>query len=130
MSRVNYTTKQKESLLEYIRTLNKDFDAKDIYEGMNKEVGLTTIYRYLDSLVEENLLEKDTCNKKVKYRYLEECKCENHFYLKCRNCNRLFHIDCDCLNELYEEIRKEHDFMIDHRNIVLSGLCGKCSEEC
>ena len=130
MSRVNYNTKQKESLLEYIRTLNKDFDAKDIYEGMNKEVGLTTIYRYLDSLVEEHLLEKDTYNKKVKYRYLEECKCENHFYLKCRKCNRLFHIDCDCLNDLYEEIKNEHNFMIDHRNIVLSGLCSKCSEEC
>ena len=62
MSRKVYNTRQKEMILEYLEHLDKDFDTNDLYEGLNKKVGLTTIYRLLDNLIEENKLEKITEN--------------------------------------------------------------------
>lgn len=127
MTRGIYNTKQKDLILDYIKKNNKDFNSQDIYIALNKKVGLTTIYRLLDTLIKDNKLEKVTSNKSVKYRYLEECSEENHFYLKCNKCGKIYHIDCDCLNNLYNDIYHEHKFKIDHRNIVLNGICKNCN---
>lgn len=129
MSRETYSTKQKEIILDYLKKSNRELDANDIYQGLNKEVGLTTIYRYLDKLVYDNKLQKITEDKKVKYRYLEDCTCDNHFYLKCSQCGDLFHIDCDCLETLHKKILKNHNFDIEHRNIILSGICLACKKK-
>ena len=46
MTRGNYSTKQRERILEVIKELDTDFDINEIYNKLNGEIGLTTIYRY------------------------------------------------------------------------------------
>ena len=41
----SYNTKQKDLILETIKNRNSEFSAKDIYNDLNKKIGLTTIYR-------------------------------------------------------------------------------------
>ena len=120
--RDNYNTKQKEIILDLIEGKDKEFTVKDIYLELKGKIGLTTIYRLVDKLVEEGSLNK----KDNYYQYLEHCDCENHFYLKCTNCGCLIHVDCDCISELVEHIFKEHNFKPDKEKIIINGLCKDC----
>jgi Fur family ferric uptake transcriptional regulator len=118
-----YKTKQKESINNVIKSLNKDFTIKDLYTKLNSSVGLTTLYRYVDKLLEEGRIIKldDT-----HYQYLEECEEENHFYLKCTSCGSLIHIDCGCVNDLFGHITSEHNFIPESKNIIINGTCSTC----
>lgn len=122
-----YKTKQKDIILNSIKKQKHEFTIKDIYESIKDEVGLTTIYRLVDKLVEENKLNKTIgSDNNTYYQYLEECNHSNHFYLKCDNCGNLVHVDCDCIEELTSHITKKHKFTPNKEHIIINGLCNKC----
>ena len=125
----SYNTKQKDLILETIKNRNSEFSAKDIYNDLNKKIGLTTIYRYIDKLVTDEVLNKTLGEDNTTYyQYLEECNCHNHFYLKCTDCGKLIHVDCDCIKELTNHITKNHKFKPNKDHIIINGLCNNCSE--
>ena len=122
----SYNTKQKDLILNVLKNKKKEFTVKDIYDELDNKVGLTTIYRLVDKLVLEGRINKSISNNITYYQYLEDCNEENHFYLKCDNCGRLVHIDCDCIVELSEHIFKEHNFKPNKNKIIISGICKEC----
>lgn len=123
----NYNTKQKELIFEVIKKQKGEFCAKDIYEEVKNSTGLTTVYRLIDKLVNDGLLNKTVGEDNTTYyQYLEQCDHENHFYLKCSECGNLTHIDCDCIEELAVHITKHHKFRPNKDHIIISGICNKC----
>lgn len=126
--REEYHTKQKELILNVIKNLNHEFTVKEIYDELKASTGLTTIYRVIDKLVEEGCIEKTVGDKTTYYQYLEKCDCDNHYYLKCINCGKLIHVDCDCINELSSHILKKHGFVTTKDHIILQGTCKRCIE--
>ena len=123
--RGNYNTEQKELLLDIIKNEKHEFTVKDI--SNKTDVGLTTIYRFIDKLVQDGNLTKEIGNDNtIYYQYLEECDHENHFYLKCDNCGELIHVDCDCIEDLSNHIKNKHDFKINREQIIINGLCSEC----
>ena len=126
----SYKTKQKDLILNEIKNRKSEFKAQDIYEYLNKEVGLTTIYRLIDKLVKEGLLNKTIGDDNIAYyQYLEKCEHENHFYLKCEKCGNIIHVDCDCITELMSHIAREHKFKTNSEHIIINGICEKCGRE-
>ena len=93
-----YKTKQKDIILNIKKKKKNSFTIKDIYKELKGKVGLTTIYRLIDKLVEENKLNKTiSSDNTTYYQYLCDCDEENHFYLKCEKCGNMIHIDCDSI---------------------------------
>ena len=124
-----YNTKQKDKILDIIKKEKHEFTIKDIYSKLENEIGLTTIYRLVDKLIEENVLSKNIGKDNITYyQYLEKCDHEDHFYLKCEKCKEMIHIDCKCIEELTNHIEKEHKFKPSHEHIIINGLCKKCSK--
>jgi len=124
--RSNYNTGQRELLLNTISHENGEFTVKDI--SNKTDVGLTTIYRFIDKLVKEGKLKKEIGNDNTTYyQYLEECDCDDHFYLKCTSCGELTHVDCECIDSLSKHIKKKHNFKLNRENIIIEGLCSKCN---
>lgn len=127
MARDKYDTKQKELILDIIKNEKKEFTIKDIFNKLKGNVGLTTIYRLVEELEKENLLSKSINeSNKAYYQYLEKCDEENHFYLKCNNCKKMIHIDCNCIEELSNHIKNEHCFKLNKEKIIINGLCSNC----
>ena len=125
-----YKTKQKNIILDIIKKQNNSFTIKDIHEKVKDKVGLTTIYRLIDKLVEENKLNKTiSSDNTTYYQYLSDCEEENHFYLKCEKCGNMTHIDCDCIEELTSHITKHHKFKPNKDHIIIDGICSKCIGE-
>jgi len=123
-----YDTKQKELILKTIEKQQKEFTIKDLYSELKEEVGLTTIYRLIPKLVEENIINKYTYDNVTYYQKLIKCNEKNHFYLKCEKCRKLIHIDCDCIEELSKHILEKHRFLPNREHIIINGLCEKCSK--
>ena len=127
---MSYSTKQKDIILDVIKTKQKEFTIKEIYEELKDNVGLTTIYRLVDKLVSENIINKNIGVDNITYyEYLDSCNNDNHFFLKCEKCKKLEHVDCDCINTLYNHIKANHSFNINKNNIIINGICKNCQKE-
>ena len=127
---MSYNTKQKDLIFNIIKNQKQEFTVKDIYNELNKDVGLTTIYRLIDKLEKNNIISKSIGKDNITfYKYLEKCNHDIHFYLKCEECGYLEHIDCDCIVDLFSHIYKEHKFKPDKEKIIINGICKKCSKE-
>ena len=129
MRNKNYVTKQKELLINIIKNIDGEFTIKDIYSRVNGKVGLTTIYRLVDSLVKKGIINKSIGrDNNTYYQYLESCNEENHFYLKCDKCGKMTHVDCDCIGELSNHIKKHHNFKLKSEHIIINGVCSNCNK--
>lgn len=125
-----YSTRQKDKLFDVIKKHNKEFTVKDIYNELGDEIGLTTIYRFVDKLSNIGVLRKSLGKDNVTYyQYLEHCDNENHFYLKCDLCGEMEHIDCECIGELFNHILNKHKFMPSRDHIIINGICRKCGNK-
>ena len=134
MKQNNYNTKQKSAIMNCIKkSKDKHFTVDDVCEILVKSgdsVGRTTVYRYLQSLSQEGILRKYAASQgeSVCYQYVgEQNDCPEHFHLKCEQCGKLIHMECDEMNELVKHINSHHGFCLNPLKTVIYGTCEECS---
>jgi Fur family ferric uptake transcriptional regulator len=130
MARDSYNTKNREIIKNEIINISNGFSIKELKELLDSKkykIGLTTIYRTMDLLENDGIVKKYFDENNIAhYKYVNDCSSERHFYLKCSKCERIYHIDCSCIDDLSRHILAMHKFSIDTRNIILSGICNNC----
>ena len=130
MVKKSYKTEQRKELLDYLVKNNKKFvKADDIEKHLKKRnfsIGLSTIYRFLNSLEEQGKVRVEHKEHTKYYQYISE-ECSNHYHLQCKKCGKLIHLHCDDIKELKEHISKEHNFEIDSIATIV-GICAECSK--
>ena len=130
MARDSYRTKTREIVNEEIKNYPNGFIVKELKSDLDKKgvnIGLTTIYRTLDLLEADMMVTKFYDENNIAhYKYVNDCQSETHFYLKCQKCDKIYHVDCSCMDDLGLHILKQHKFKIDTKNIILEGLCNNC----
>ena len=132
----DYKTKQKDIILNFfIKNKNHHLTASDIINYLHihdENVGSATVYRYLDKLVSKGMIRKYILDDRsgACYQYIENSdECLEHFHLKCIECGKLIHIDCDYMKSLDEHILQHHGFKVDNSRTVLYGICNSCNEK-
>jgi len=128
--RESYKTKTKEIIDNEIKLFKNGFTIKELIDSLNNKnikIGKATVYRHLNDLVLDNTVKKyfDE-NNESHYKYLLDCESESHFYLKCNKCNKIVHIDCECINDFYFHIINKHKFYIESTNLIIPGICNEC----
>jgi len=130
---LSYNTKQRKAVLDYIISLgNVHVTAAQIichFEKCDIAVGRTTIYRYLDRLINNGKLRKYNVEgiKGGCYQYINDsAETQNHLLLKCEDCGELLHLNCDTLNEIHKHIYQEHTFKVNITKTVFYGKCDIC----
>ena len=130
MVKQNYKTEQRKELLDYMIKNSKEFVKADEIEkhlkNKNISIGLTTIYRFLNSLEKQGKVRVELREHTKYYQYISE-ECNNHYHLQCKKCGKLIHLHCDEINQLKMHIAKEHDFDIDSMATIM-GICSECQE--
>ncbi|MCR5350537.1 MAG: transcriptional repressor [Acholeplasmatales bacterium] len=128
--RGEYKTKTKEIVNNEIKEIKNGFTIKELKERLDKKnvkIGLTTLYRVLEDLESKEIVKKYYDDENIAhFKYLIDCQSESHFYLKCNRCNKIVHIDCDCINEFYSHVLKKHKFSIETSNLIIPGICNDC----
>lgn len=127
-----YRTKQRDVILELLkRSTERHLSAEDICDILRsngERVGAATVYRYLEKLYSEGLLQKYNTDGRAMYTYTEK-ECRSHFHLKCTECGRLFCADCSFLTELCKHIKGDHNFLVSPSKTVFYGVCSECTKE-
>ena len=130
MVKQNYKTEQRKELLDYMVKNSKKFVKADEIEkhlkNKNISIGLTTIYRFLNSLEKQGKVRVELREHTKYYQYISE-ECNNHYHLQCKKCGKLIHLHCDEIEELKVHIAKKHDFEIDSMATII-GICSECQE--
>ena len=128
-----YKTSQSEILLGFLRAHpDEEFSTEEITSALaGQAIGKSTVYRLISKLCEhgEILRTRGENGKKILYRYIDKAHdCDGHFHLKCRDCGKLIHLDCELMDELKNHIAGEHGFRLDAKSTVINGVCAECEE--
>lgn len=63
------------------------------------------------------------------FEFIDESgECTLHYHLKCSECGRLIHVNCEYLDEVAEHILEHHGFVISPEKTILYGICERCRE--
>ena len=133
--RSKYNTKQREVLLEYLKSVSgRHVTAGDVCAYLKEHgtaIGQATVYRRLESLVDEGIVNKYIidANSPACFEYIDSdshAEGEICFHCKCVGCGRLLHLHCDELAAIIDHLYDEHSFRLDPKRTVFYGTCEKC----
>lgn len=128
-----YKTVTKQLVIDFLKSKAETTvsveEIKNYLSENENNANITTIYRILDKLYENNLLMRFSDEKKKRYTYKyvsNESMCREHIHLKCSNCGKIVHLDCEHSDEFIRHIYNEHGFLLRCDNAILYGLCKNC----
>ena len=136
MNTTKYKTKQLDELLDYLKsTKGNHLIVSDIinhFKSKDIKIGTTTIYRLLEKLVNEGIVNKyyidnqtSACFEYIGHNH-KESSC---YHLKCENCNKLIHLHCNEIDDLQHHIFNHHKFKLNPIKTVFYGLCDDCTKK-
>ncbi|HBT19981.1 MAG TPA: transcriptional repressor [Peptococcaceae bacterium] len=127
----NYKITPQREIIIHILLNNEDkhLSAEEIYDmakKINPDVGMTTIYRTLDLLVELGVLQKlEFGDGRTRYELNNE-DMHHHHHLICLKCGEVQEFEQDLLEALEEKILEKKDFLIVDHKLKFYGICRKC----
>ena len=92
----NYQTKQKVIILDLLqRNQSVHLTVEQMLTILKNEetpVGKTTLYRFLESMIEQGEVQKYTLDNMTScYQYIGGDEVHNHYHLKCNCCTQIFY---------------------------------------
>jgi Fur family ferric uptake transcriptional regulator len=104
--------------------------AQDIHAALRlrgKPVGLSTVYRHLQSLVEQGVADViQSPDGEATYRYCGETTSSHHHHLVCRKCGHTEEVTARAIEHWAAEIATKFDFSdVDH-TVEIFGTCARC----
>jgi Fur family ferric uptake transcriptional regulator len=130
----------REAILNVLSKSNKHLSAEDIYLAVHKiypAIGLTTVYRTLEILVQMKMVFKfDFGDKRARYELAEGIKgAEHHHHLVCTACGRIINYtdfvdkEKELLSQTEKGLQEKFKFKITNHIIQFYGLCDKCQKD-
>ncbi|MGJ3248986.1 MAG: Fur family transcriptional regulator [Elainellaceae cyanobacterium] len=119
-------TRSQERVLSLLRTLDQAISAQDLYVELRhhgKSMGLATVYRALEALKLEGLIQMRTlANGEALYSLVQE----DRHHLTCLQCGASIPIDECPVHELEHQLNQSYRFKIFYHTLEFFGLCTEC----
>jgi Fur family ferric uptake transcriptional regulator len=114
-----------QSVLEGREEFTSAQDLHDLLRRQGTAVGLTTVYRSLQSLADAGQVDVlVTAEGQTLYR---RCSSEHHHHLVCRTCGRTIEIAGPAVETWADAIAREHGFSDISHTLELFGSCPGCT---
>ena len=119
-----YKTKQREALLDFLKTENRCVTADEIITSLG--ASKATVYRGLEHFVSEGVVLRysGVVGEGATYRYNKSHS--GHFHLKCTGCGKTVCADCGFIKQMEEHFMAHHGFGLSHSQTVFYGVCADC----
>ncbi|BAT54467.1 ferric uptake regulation protein [Nostoc sp. NIES-3756] len=122
-------TRSQERILNLLQTIKQGISAQDIYvelRNRNQSMGLATVYRSLEALKLEGLVQVRTlANGEALYSLAQQDK----HHLTCLQCGASIPIHQCPVHDLEDQLQTAHKFKIFYHTLEFFGLCGSCQVE-
>lgn len=128
-----YNTVQRKRLTDYLeKNCDREIPSSEIIAAVSGNVaGKSTVYRLIGKLCDDGELIRTVGNdgKSVFYRYVSRANaCNEHFHLKCEECGKIIHLNCDLMEKFCAHMEKDHGFILDPCSTVICGVCSECKK--
>ena len=101
--------------------------AQEVYRLMQREgesIGLTTVYRSLQSLVNDNVV--DVLRREDGEAIYRLCGEEHHHHLVCKSCGVTVEIEGGAIEKWAKKVAEDHGFRDVGHTAEIFGICEKC----
>jgi len=121
-------TRTRETIIKLLKNTTSPLSASDIFDILKTEnVTLSSIYRTLDTFYKENMLIKDLDHNGTAIYTLH--KDSHNHYLECKSCHKQIKLDFCPYHKINSTIKKDYNFIVDEKNLVIYGLCNDCNKK-
>lgn len=102
----------------------------DLVKVSSPEIGLATVYRTVQLLVELDVLSKLNLDDGfVRYEIdNHDEEQHHHHHLICSECGKIIEVREDLLDSLEQEIEKKYTFLIKDHKLKFFGICETCQK--
>ena len=121
-------TRQRSAVLALLEELDDFRSAQDLYALLRARgdgVGLATIYRTLQNLVDDGHV--DVLRSGEGEAVYRRCSPVHHHHLVCRSCGRTVEVADPPVERWAAKIAAEHGFADVQHQLEVFGTCGPCS---
>jgi Fur family ferric uptake transcriptional regulator len=118
-------------ILEHLQNVDRFLSSQEIHNQLKAEgetLGLATVYRQLEILVEEGHLDSIVSPKGEKlFRHCGVDE-DHHHHIICRKCGMTKQIEISEVEDMAELAAKKFKFTDVTHNLEIFGLCERCSQ--
>ena len=100
-------------------------DIHDLLKQRGENVGLTTVYRTLQSLAESG--EVDVLRTGDGESIYRRCSAGHHHHLVCRVCGRAVEVEGPAVERWADKVAAEHGFVDVSHTVEIFGVCQNCA---
>ena len=121
-------TPQRELIIQEMTSCRRHLTAEEIYnrvQDVSQSLNLTTVYRTLDFLFQEGLINRTEIRGVVIYAAEEHGQ---HVHLVCRRCSAVIAADHNLMLPLQDALLTRYGFTPDLDHVAVFGLCENCRE--
>jgi Fur family ferric uptake transcriptional regulator len=120
-------TRQRAAVTEILSHLEEFRTAQQIHDVLRRQgdsIGLTTVYRTLQAMVESGELDALRTNEgETAYR---RCSNGHHHHLVCRACGRTVEVSGPAVERWASAVAEEHGFRSVSHDMEIFGTCSSC----
>jgi Fur family ferric uptake transcriptional regulator len=120
-------TRQRAAVDEILSHLEEFRTAQQIHDVLRRQgdsVGLTTVYRTLQAMVDSGELDALRTNEgETAYR---RCSNGHHHHLVCRSCGRTVEVSGPAVERWASAVADEHGFREVSHDLEIFGTCSSC----
>jgi Fur family ferric uptake transcriptional regulator len=120
-------TRQQRAVLDALTTVGAFRSAQELHADLRaagERVGLTTVYRTLQSLAERG--EVDVVRKDGGEAAYRKCGGRHHHHLLCRSCGRTVEVTGRAVERWADDIARRHGFRDVEHTLEVVGTCADC----
>lgn len=123
-------TKQKQLILSILKDSERPMSINEIYHQVVltlPKIAKSTIYRTIDTLLGQNLIDKYHLNDNEIFYRIKTDKNEHKHFVICDDCKKVFDLP-SCPIHALEDAMEEEGFIIKEHQIQITGLCKACAK--
>ncbi|WP_108666069.1 Fur family transcriptional regulator [Euzebya rosea] len=120
-------TRQRLAVLEALKERTDALSAQDVWAEFRERgetIGLSTVYRTLESLQDVGLLDSFDRDGEQAYRF---CSTSHHHHLVCLSCNEVEELRAEIVEEWVGRVSEAHGFEVTAHRADIYGHCAGCS---
>ncbi|MEG0076839.1 Fur family transcriptional regulator [Anaerorhabdus sp.] len=121
-------TKQREEVLQVVQGVDKHMTAEEVYQEIsqkNPEMGIATVYRNLNRLVEMNVISR-IVDKDISYY---DGNSIPHYHMHCVSCGKFHDAPMEYMSNLNQEIEDRMGNRVLGHSITFECICEKCNKK-
>lgn len=118
------STRQRSAVLDALRASSEPLSAQDLHAELGRTVGLATVYRTLQGLVDSGKV--DVFRRDTGEALFRLCNPVHHHHLVCERCDRVEEIDACEIEPWATQVAQRRGFQIRGHQADIFGLCAEC----